>query len=258
MSLYSGRGGRLHVNLQVTGEILVAPAPAVPDIPQSNLALWLKGDAGTYTDAAGTTPASANGAEVKHWKDQGPALNHATWPVGSPVPTLVTNAQNGKPAIKLNAGWMDLAALMTLTGAGEIFVVFKGTVDNHENGILAKSTAATTGLSTEWMDVGARYSGLVSTGGNAWSLDATPSTAYITHRLKLGATSVFIALNGGTPNENNDPTVSPVYRPDRIGFNHADFNVTGDVAEIIVYSANQAAGDVTAILNYLKTKYAHY
>ena len=56
-----------------------------------NLQLWLKADEGVIT----------NGSEVTAWNDQSPNGNNAQ-SVGITSPTFISNAINGKPAIRFN------------------------------------------------------------------------------------------------------------------------------------------------------------
>ncbi|MBL0146962.1 MAG: T9SS type A sorting domain-containing protein [Chitinophagaceae bacterium] len=62
--------------------------------------LWLKADAGVYTDAGVTT--ATNGQTVQQWNDQSCNGFNASQPDGSKRPAWQQNAFNGKPAL-----WFD-------------------------------------------------------------------------------------------------------------------------------------------------------
>src|SRR4051794_15888095 len=68
-----------------------------PDL--ANLKVWLKADAGTFQDAALTTPATANNDPVGGWSDQsgsGAVLTQAT---AGKRPLLKLANQNGLPTV---------------------------------------------------------------------------------------------------------------------------------------------------------------
>lgn len=96
----------------------------------ADLALWLKGDTGLYTDA-GTTPAVNHGDLIQQWSDQSGNGNHATQATSGNRPTLSTATVNGKNVVAFDAASAQFLALPDLfNGAtsGEIFFVVKTAV----------------------------------------------------------------------------------------------------------------------------------
>jgi hypothetical protein len=95
----------------------------------NNYLLWLKADAGVYSDAgpSPTVPA-INGQPVGQWNDQsGHGYNATTNVAGGYAPIYVTNAANGLPAVKFEGlgteGLLSSNASYSMPYA--IFVVFK-------------------------------------------------------------------------------------------------------------------------------------
>lgn len=74
--------------------------PISPD-QVTTLGLWLKADAGVYSDA-GVTPAT-NGGTVQQWNDQSGAGEHVSQATAGNRPTYLTGQQNGLPAISFPA-----------------------------------------------------------------------------------------------------------------------------------------------------------
>ncbi|GAC1475653.1 MAG: hypothetical protein NVSMB9_28560 [Isosphaeraceae bacterium] len=69
------------------------------DIPGLNL--WLKGDAGLFTDIAKTTPAT-NGTAVAVWADQSGNLRDASQSTAGARPVLRSTRYNGFPAVQFD------------------------------------------------------------------------------------------------------------------------------------------------------------
>lgn len=71
----------------------------------SGLVVWLKSDAGTFSDA-GTTPAT-DGVAVQQWSDQSGSGNHVVQGTAALRPTLQTNEVNGRPLLQFNGDWIQ-------------------------------------------------------------------------------------------------------------------------------------------------------
>jgi len=64
--------------------------------------LWLRADAGTYQDAARTTPATADGDPVGGWADQSGNGRHASQSTAGFRPTLQLAELNGQPVLRFD------------------------------------------------------------------------------------------------------------------------------------------------------------
>jgi hypothetical protein len=97
----------------------------------SGLSLWVKSDAGVYTDAGVTL--ATNGQTVRQWNDQSGNGNHLSQATSSQRPTYVTNVVNGMPELQSVAANSQL--LFTNTNFPTPFTVF----------LVARKTALTNG-----------------------------------------------------------------------------------------------------------------
>ncbi|MGK5088947.1 putative Ig domain-containing protein [Bdellovibrionota bacterium FG-2] len=218
----------------------------------TNLRLWLRADALTKND----------GDTVTTWTDLSSAGNNATAP-SSFEPIYKTSIINGKPILRFNGS----AKMATATGDAlsdfTVFIVFKdtGTAPAYErlldkdyiNGFWvgrASSTANT------WV-VGAEKAISPWYDGSATFTDGTPQilTAVRDH---TGVSGPLIA-NKTTSNSismSSTVTSTAVYG---IGacYNDGDPSqrLTGDIAEILVYSAALSAADQATVQSYLISKY---
>jgi hypothetical protein len=77
----------------------------------TNLQFAFRADLGTYADAAGSTPALANGTTVQMWADQ--SDNGAWLLTSTSYPVLLANQVNGRPCLRFDGA----TTLMTLENA---------------------------------------------------------------------------------------------------------------------------------------------
>src|SRR5690606_8420268 len=86
--------------------------------------LWLSADQGTYTNLAGTTPATA-GQNVAFWADRSGNNNHATHNTSGERPDLQTSVVNGLPVLRFSAANADrlLSSGMATANAASVWVV---------------------------------------------------------------------------------------------------------------------------------------
>jgi len=70
---------------------------------RGSLQLWLRGDKGLYSDAALTTPATADGTAIGGWMDQSGLLHNATQATAGNRPVLKLAGINGMPAVLFTA-----------------------------------------------------------------------------------------------------------------------------------------------------------
>jgi len=248
----------------------------------NNLQLWLKADSGTDT--------TTNNAEVTSWDDQSPNAWTADNSVDS-KPIYQTNAINFNPA--LSFGLTGRSELSINNGYPQsppgssgltIFTVFKPISDNtHINFIL--DVGRMTGDGYGVMASLGTYSGYNSTtnsGGTGTgtiplfgqSLGEVP--ALLTHEVQFGtgrtaylngepiSTTVNLILNRL---DNNNIDFSANHQtssgPLTIGRQAKDGNITnangryfrGNIAEVIIYTADISGTDKIRVESYLAVKY---
>lgn len=95
----------------------------------TNLALWLKADAGVTTNGSGG---------VTDWADQSGKGNNASAPSAANTPTFINNAVNGRPALHFDLGLTSYLTVphsssLSITGDIASFVVMNPSANNASN-----------------------------------------------------------------------------------------------------------------------------
>ena len=96
----------------------------------SNNNLWLRADAGTFSDA-GSTPA-LNTNQIRQWNDQSGNNRNATQATSANRPLLHLNAANGMPALRFTGDmFIDGPSLGISSSSGYTYILtFRDTVNN--------------------------------------------------------------------------------------------------------------------------------
>lgn len=224
----------------------------------SGLDMWFKADSLNLS----------NGASVSSWADQQgggsftAVQNNPTWP---DVPTYVSSAINGKPAVR-NSGYSLMKRSGGFATSFTFFMVLKDAVATQQD-TYPISVGGT------WYDWNSRAiigldNGTLLFKGTGWyspkyggSAFAAPGTsdAYIiavTLTSNSGAvgyyngSQVFTVSNGNAGQGTNDSIA--LFDPAVSG---SPFSYKGDIAEFIVYNQVLSGTDITAVHSYLGTKY---
>ena len=140
------------VALIVATAATISQAATISPADITGLALWLKADAGTFTDFAGTT-AATDGDTVFLWKDQetttgsndafAPNDGAGTAILADATPTWVDNQVNGLPVVRFDGEdasndrlYLQDTPLSTNPDQWTIFVVFKQALDDTSQDML--------------------------------------------------------------------------------------------------------------------------
>ncbi len=193
--------------------------------------LWLKADG----------LALANGAAVSAWTNAAARVSIATQGTAGNRPTFVTNARNGKPAVRFdgNDDYLDFTSLNAQT---VFFVCNVAAASAGLDGLLGYYNSDT-GIRREG-DTGWQHAG----NGNDFSNPA-------------GSTFRVNAVAGGTVAE-SIWHVGEAYRGtgtmafNRIGGYYAGRFLAADISEVLVYDRPLTATEVNRIGYYLAQKYA--
>lgn len=219
-------GGKLLLLQSGSGEF------APTDLP--GLQLWLKGDAGVLTDVDG----------VYQWNDQSGNGRNATQATGSKKPASVSSALSGKAIVRFGGDDGLIVASVPLS-TFTIFAVFKASV----NGMVYEHTADANANNGSYLYTDINNTSFVrresspSSGKNLsanWGSDSTWRRVRQEHSGTHASHKLFIAgseqsLTNGT--STNDPlsttSTAALFIACR---NQASVFLTGDIAELIVYS----------------------
>lgn len=247
-----------------------ARSPAFVPTDICGCQLWLKADAGTYQDAAFTTPASIDTDPVGGWQDQSGNGNHMTQTIDNAYrPLLKLNIQNGLPAARFDGvnDYLQAASNAVLDFTTESlsgFAVCHGATTKTDYLFSKRRTSGyrfTTSYSApndrlrfqaaDAVDVGSCvYATTVTAmmlaefvfahGGNAalykngGSLGAPVSFATV---------DIYSSSDTFTVGANSDAPISVN-------------NLSGDIAEIIIYNSALSDANRIRVETYLNSRYA--
>jgi hypothetical protein len=191
-----------------------------------DLKLWLTAQAGVTKDEAGNVTAWASQAEPKMELKQ---------ENGSMYPLYKKDALSGKPALNFNGTTSSIVAELPAGFEGDmtVFVVWGSSI---EQVCLAQEGASNRILSATH-EKGADYvTGFQLGTGSKEIAKPSVKVGEFKTRPKLKYFAIGAMLNAET------------------GIAHG-FNMTGDVAEVLLYSATLSPADQAAVTKYLQDKY---
>jgi hypothetical protein len=253
----------------IVGTASVEPGFSPADI--ANLQAWY--------DAADTATISVSGTAVTQWNDKSANGYNVTQGTGARRPTSGVNTQNGKNVISFDGNDLLQAAtasnwtfINNATGATIFFAIYFN-ASAVENTVLATAfSSAHTGFfsSKSGSDilVGLVYRGVASTETSVLVSGSLPdnSAKYVSMVLDnanaTAANRLIFKINGGSNITGNTSTASlstsAPFQPLIIGAydSAGSGGLNGNVCEVIIYSGQLAAGDITAVNSYLASKWA--
>jgi Secretion system C-terminal sorting domain len=235
----------------------------IAQIPATGNILWLKADAGVYTDLNITLATS--GQTVQSWRDQSGSANDLK--SSSPQPTFETGRLNNKPVLKFvtNQIMISLNSLnLSGTDKQDIFIVYassattstpftiQGNVSTifYDRAYIKNQFAIVSGLSnTSSVSISQVSSTITS---DCYKIvESRNDLSLTTNENSLYINGVAIAPKGTDPNTNSTGNFNALSRI-RVG----DGGTTElDVAEIIVYNRILNASEKLQVETYLNTKY---
>jgi hypothetical protein len=216
---------------------VVTPAFSPADV--ANLAVWLKADALSLSDAA----------PVTSWTDASGNSRHAVAPTGTQQPTFRTGVLNGKPVVRFD-GVNDVlrTASFTLVQPVTTFIVCKwatttGLKAAHDGYTNSKAVIDLQGTAIRLYAGGAAVT--FGTATTAWRL---------LNVVWNGAASVGRAEGGAgtTLNPGTGPMNGVTVGSQGTG---AGGNAAVDVAEVVEYARALTTAELNQVGNYLATKY---
>jgi hypothetical protein len=228
------------------------------------LALWLDAsDASTLFQASdGTTPAVADNDVVGYWGDKSANRYTPTQATTADKPLVKTSIQNGRNVVRFDGSgdFLSYAGVVAAVSAFTAFYVIRPTglvvnrriafaIGTELNGIAFSSSG----------DIAGRIGVLFSL--VAW---ADTNTAYssgqphiITTERESGVTSVRLNGSSLTPTFNSVPIAATTITT--IGKQvNANSSLSGDLCEMLIYSASLTAAQVAGVETYLNTKWGVY
>ncbi|WP_461631437.1 MBG domain-containing protein [Labilibaculum euxinus] len=264
--------------LNADGEFTTTAAPAdgtvftlakyqeAPGGVTNGISLWIKANNQVFSDL-GTTDATNNNT-IEQWNDQSPYGNHFTQ-VNTKKPTFLENSLNFNPQVYFNGtkamNGVSMTGLPSGSDARLMRVVATQTAAFTGNHVLFAHGTATDGqahgiagsLSDNSLLYGSWGGGNSILSSNSWTLNKP----HIIGGGFDGSSTTYLQADGATLTTDADgapPTWNTVNSRMCIGADIADETGefwTGNIAEVVVYSANVSASDQQKIDSYLALKY---
>jgi len=242
---YAGASG-------TSGTASVTTMSSGPDVPISDMKLWLRADAGI-----------ANGpSAVSYWQDQSGHGNDATQFTAGGGPSLVGNEVNGRPVIEFTASksqYLNLPAFLSGATGGDVFVVFRTTTNLPTNNLsMALYRFGPGSGSAMPSSNGMLYDDFLNNGQLSMGTSPDTLTTYNLYNVSAAPGSWTSRMNGATlysttSNSFAAPTITLLLGAN-IPFYVGDF-LDGDIAEVIVYTRTLTASERSAVVLYLESKY---
>jgi hypothetical protein len=247
--------------------------------------LWLKADAGVFTDDAATTPATADGNVIAVWQDQSGNGYHTaqTDNTKRPLLKLAANGINSRPTILFDgtndiltnatANWLSsdsqgaVFAVLRMTTALKTDQVFlastdQGTAALHIMAFYSLDVATTSEKIKSYQNdngtVDKILGNTVMVAGTVYLLTMTSSGTAYAHRVN-GANQTLTISSGA----NSGDWFADTANRDNFTIGAAKWTseqhfLKGSIAELIVLSANVTGAALTAVESYLNTRYAAF
>ncbi|MEE8389245.1 MAG: Ig-like domain-containing protein [Anaerolineae bacterium] len=228
----------------------------------SSLKLWLKADAGTYTDLACAT-ATNNGNAVACWADQSGNGRNLLQSTGGDQPTYQTNVQNGRPSLAFDSSdFLEETGvlgsdLFSADSTSAIFVIKPTSV--NEVWFNWQSVEPTNRVGFESSAAKMRFDLPNDTTGRLASASSITDAFHIIIGHKTAVTQT-IYIDGGTDVSQTNALTLTVTDPAPlvIGKYQSSWRGlwTGGLPEVMVYNTALNTAQRTLVENYLGARYA--
>lgn len=254
---------------QALGRALLGGGGVVLDPSQiaTGLKLWIKADAGVYSDA-GTTPAGNNDT-VRQANDQSGSGNNLSQGTAASRPTLLTNIQGGNRAILRGdsgdvLGGSDTAAFDFGTGDFTVAGVVKGTLWGTGNVVWIGNLQNSGQFNGFQIGIGTngKYFAIMRVAGvNTTITDsAYRSEAWIALVVKRTSGVVTIHVNGtqvisGSAAGDISGDAIALFAERTSGTNKWGSGASSDIGEALVYDSALSAGQVAQVFSYLYSRW---
>ena len=218
----------------------------------TGLVLSLDAALGVYKDAAKTLACTAAGDALYTWADQSGSGNDMVQATSANRPAYQPGVCNGLPVVRHAGGGQYLAnASFAANSQSEtIFIVYKPTARCVQQYLTAQGSFFTSqdGGLPAYFDTGTHYAAQGSLGisRDFQLLTCISSASAVTFR-QNGWNSVSLTAAASASLTGLTLFHLPGYTA---------YDLTGDVAEVLVYSAPLSGANLTGVENYLLTKYA--
>jgi hypothetical protein len=244
-----------------------AGVTAIPPNGVAGLTFWVKSDTETYSDSAGTVPATSTGNPVQRWDSQAGGGWQLNQPVLGSQPSMQLAQINGKPALRYDGtdDYQSSAAFMNFVTDSlyVIYCVYKiVAVDTNVGGTFSNDAA--------WSDVGGYLGQHLKNDGNLYAYNYAGGDQFVALPYTLGAwmatrqrhvdlgggLRLYLKRTGGGAEVSiASGATTSVGNVLQTGRGDASNFFLGDLAELFIYNTNVSAGDMAGLEQYITDRY---
>ncbi len=232
-----------------------------------------------WYDASDTATISVSGTAVTQWNDKSANAYNLTQGTAARRPISGVNTQNSKNVVSFDgndvlqaATASDWTFMHNATGCTIFFAAFFNTSAIEQSLLITSSTTAQAGIGVYRQSTDTLYGEvlravggtLVSSFGSGTLTDNTAKYASMIfdNTNATAANRLRYRVNGGSELTGNTQTgavstnnpQNPLYMGSYDTAGSGGFN--GNICEVIIYSGQLAAGDITSVNSYLASKWA--
>ena len=215
-----------------------------------------------WYDATDFTTITKNGSNrVQTWADKAGSTNSLTTSSSEDRPTWTASGQNSLPVVRFDGTeQMDVSAglFSVPNGASTMFIVSKRAAESSGAETIFNMSDAT---AADFFMIYSATPGTITYksrdgAGGSLSLGSLTLTNFNILRGRRSGTTQAIAANGSTEAINASGVSSAGIDSGDVGVSNADsLFLTGDVAEVLIYSASLSTGDISSVETYLSNKW---
>lgn len=228
----------------------IFPAPLPSDV--RDLQLWLSGERSLILQSGG---------KASRWNDLSGNVNDVTQGTGAKQPTTGVTTENGKNVLDFDGGdsFVVPSALHAITNsANTIFVVSQTSSNNTTQRMINGTQAGSTRYLLGFENVVGRVSFLSNNASSGSLLNNTATkTNFSLYTAFRSGTTMSLSVNGGTATTNTSANDEADIDTMAIGAqaSGASNQLTGSIAEIIIYDRALSAAEIALVENYLSNEW---
>ncbi len=255
------------INVRIRGlvmglfSLIVCINICLAQVPAEHLSVWLRADKNVIIDRD----------SVLQWNDCS-ANQVTTFSVMQLKPLFVSNAINGKPAVRFNGRNNGLLSTQPINSfeklRGTIIIVMKTNGRSYQSSVGSGNVLSTyigNGMAWQFSSTTTKFSFYDGNGGEGTQVGlGTPSDWCITSLVRIEDTLVDFYFNGRVQNNFPVKGIPSTINTLKIGYNGSKslnpsavtevFN--GDIAEILIYDIALSEDQLASLHDYLFNKYA--
>lgn len=226
----------------------------------TGLKLWLKADAGTFTDSAMTIPATSDADPVGGWQDQSGNGKHVVQATSTKRGTLKTgaNGQNNRAVVRgdgVDDTLISASLPSALTDNYTLFIASKG----RNNGIL--SYQFLNGAESGWgyaIQTGTPTRNAIYPASATLVDGAYVQGTFEIATLKRASGTSTLGVNGASQSLTNSTAAPTTPITSASVMSRTSQYADCDIAEILLYDAALTAAQITQVETYLNTRWAAF